>query len=52
MILDNPAPWTGRGLNDLTGEAQCNCSIRKGMICWTGRMDCPSQQDICDGGEE
>ena len=52
MIEDNPAPWTGKELNDLTGQAKCNCSIRKGLINWTGKTNCPSQQEICDKGEE
>ena len=52
MIEDNPDPWTGKELNDLTGQAKCNCSIRKGLINWTGRTNCPSQQEICEKGEE
>ena len=52
MLSDNPNPWTGKELNELTGEDKCNCSIRKGLIIWTGIADCPSQQEICDKGEE
>ena len=52
MISDKPSPWTGKELNDLTGDEKCNCSIRKGLINWTGRIDCPSQQEICDKGEK
>ena len=52
MISDNPIPWTGKELNDLVGDDKCNCSIRKGLINWTGKTDCPSQQEICDKGEE
>ena len=52
MLSDNPNPWTGNELNELTGEDKCNCSIRKGLINWTGKIDCPSQQEICDKGEE
>ena len=52
MLSDKPSPWTGRELNELTGEDKCNCSIRKGLINWTGITDCPSQQEICDKGEE
>ena len=52
MLSDKPSPWTGRELNELTGEDKCNCSIRKGLIHWTGRIECPSQQEICDKGEE
>ena len=52
MLSDKPSPWTGKELNELTGEDKCNCSIRKGLINWTGRTDCPSQQEICDKGEE
>ena len=52
MLSDKPSPWTGRELNELTGEDKCNCSIRKGLIHWTGKTKCPSQQEICDKGEE
>ena len=52
MLSDNPNPWTGKELNELTGEDKCNCSIRKGLINWTGIKECPSQQEICDKGEE
>ena len=52
MLSDKPSPWTGRELNELTGEDKCNCSIRKGLINWTGITECPSQQEICDKGEE
>ena len=52
MLSDKPSPWTGRELNELTGKDKCNCSIRKGLIHWTGKTECPSQQEICDKGEE
>ena len=52
MLSDKPSPWTGKELNELTGEDKCNCSIRKGLINWTGITECPSQQEICDKGEE
>jgi hypothetical protein len=52
MLSDKPTPWTGRELNELTGEDKCNCSIRKGLIHWTGKTECPSQQEICEKGEE
>ena len=52
MLSDKVSPWTGRELNELTGEDKCNCSIRKGLIHWTGKTECPSQQEICDKGEE
>ena len=52
MIIDNSPPWTGQELNDLVGDDKCNCSIRKGLISWTGKRDYPSQQEICDRGEE
>ena len=52
MLSDKPSPWTGRELNELTGEDKCNCSSRKGLIHWTGKTKCPSQQEICDKGEE
>ena len=52
MLSDKPSPWTGKELNELTGEDKCNCSIRKGLINWTGEKGCPSQQEICDKGEE
>ncbi|WP_269617286.1 hypothetical protein [Prochlorococcus marinus] len=52
MLSDKPSPWTGKELNELTGDDKCNCSIRKGLINWTGIKACPSQQEICDRGEE
>ena len=52
MLSDNPTPWTGSELNELTGEDKCNCAIRKGLITWAGIINCPSQQEICDKGEE
>ena len=52
MLSDKPSPWTGSELNELTGEDKCNCSIRKGLIHWTGKTECPSQQEICEKGEE
>ena len=52
MLSEKSSPWTGRELNELTGEDKCNCSIRKGLIHWTGKTECPSQQEICDKGEE
>ena len=52
MLSEKPSPWTGKVLNELTGEDKCNCSIRKGLINWTGKTECPSQQEICDKGEE
>ena len=52
MLSDKSSPWTARELNELTGEDKCNCSIRKGLIRWTGKTECPSQQEICDKGEE
>ena len=52
MLSDKPTPWTGKELNELAGEDKCNCSIRNGLINWTGVIKCPSQQEICDKGEE
>ena len=52
MLSDEPTPWTGKELNELTGKDKCNCSIRKGLINWAGITECPSQQEICDKGEE
>ena len=52
MLSEEPRPWTGKELNELTSNSKCNCSIRKGLINWIGIIDCPSQQEICDKGEE
>tara|TARA_B100000579_G_scaffold436067_1_gene460982 strand:+ start:93 stop:686 length:594 start_codon:yes stop_codon:yes gene_type:complete len=52
MLGDNPEPWTGPELNEFSHGDKCNCSIRKGLINWTGKIDCPSQQEICDKGSE
>ena len=52
MLSDKHTPWTGRELNELTGNDKCDCSIRKGLIDWTGMREFPSQQEICDKGED
>ncbi len=52
LTSDNPNPWTGNELNELTGSSKCNCAIRKGLITWVGKINFPSQQEICDRGEE
>ena len=52
FLSDKPSPWTGKELNEMVGEDKCNCSIRKGLINWTGKIGCPSQQEICEKGEE
>ena len=52
MLTDDPSPWTGDELNELVSKEKCNCSIRKGLITWIGIRNCPSQQEICDKGEE
>ena len=51
MLSDNPIPFTGKELNDLSCNVKCNCPIRKGLINWTGNINIPSQQEICDRGE-
>ena len=52
MLNEQPDPWTGKELNDLTRDNKCNCPIRKGLIDWTGKFNCPSQQEICEKGEK
>ena len=52
MISDNATPWTGNELDDLVCNDKCSCPIRKGLISWTGKKDIPSQQEICDKGDE
>ena len=52
MLNEKPNPWSGKELNELTGNDKCNCPIRKALITWTGKTECPSQQEICDKGEE
>ncbi len=52
MLSDNATPWTGKELNKLSNSNKCNCPIRFGLVNWTGRFDCPSQQEICDKGEK
>ena len=51
LLGDDPNPWTGKELNDFIDD-KCNCAIRKGLINWTGKINCPSQQEICDKGEK
>ena len=52
MLMENPEPWTGNELNDLSSGDKCNCPIRFGLIEWTGKYNIPSQQEICDKGAE
>ena len=52
MINAKPNPWTGKELNAISSNDKCNCPIRKGLINWTGKRNCPSQQEICDKGEK
>ena len=52
LISDIHTPWTGKELNELTGSSKCSCSIRKGLINWAGIIDFPSQQEICEKGDE
>ena len=52
MLNEQPEPWTGKELNDLARENKCNCPIRKALIDWTGKFNCPSQQEICEKGEK
>ena len=52
MLTDNPTPWSADELNNLTNHMKCNCSIRKGLINWTDKKNFPSQQEICDKGED
>ena len=52
MLTDEPKPWTAEELNDLTNQNKCNCPIRKALINWTGKTYCPSQQEICDKGDQ
>ena len=52
MLNEQPDPWTGKELNDLARDNKCNCPIRKGLIEWTGKFNCPSQQEICEKGEK
>ena len=51
ILSDNPNPHSGKELNELTGSDKCNCPIRNGLISWTGSRGIPSQQEICDKGE-
>ena len=51
ILSDNPNPYSGKELNELSGDDKCNCPIRKGLISWTGSRVIPSQQEICDKGE-
>ncbi len=52
ILSDNPNPYSGKELNELTGGDKCNCPIRNGLISWTGSRVIPSQQEICDKGEK
>ncbi len=52
ILSDKLNSLTGKELNELTDSNKCNCPIRKGLINWTGLTDLPSQQEICDKGDE
>tara|TARA_Y100001968_G_C19324648_1_gene701052 strand:- start:234 stop:827 length:594 start_codon:yes stop_codon:yes gene_type:complete len=52
MLNDRANPWTEKELNLLADSNKCNCPIRFGLINWTRRFDCPSQQEICEKGEK
>tara|TARA_Y100001968_G_C19332272_1_gene704942 strand:+ start:431 stop:1024 length:594 start_codon:yes stop_codon:yes gene_type:complete len=52
MLSDDPKPFTGKELNNITENVKCNCPIRKALINWTGKLNTPSQQEICDKGEK
>ena len=52
MLMNNATPWTEKELNELSDSNKCNCPIRFGLVNWTRRFDCPSQQEICDKGEK
>ena len=52
MLSDSATPFTGKELNELADSNKCNCPIRFGLINWSGKIDCPSQQEICDKGEK
>ena len=51
ILSENPNPYSGKELNELSGDDKCNCPIRKGLISWTGSRVIPSQQEICDKGD-
>ena len=36
ILSDNPNPYSGKELNELSSDNKCNCPIRKGLISWTG----------------
>lgn len=52
MLMEDPEPFTGNELNDLSSGDKCNCPIRFGLINWSGSFNVPSQQEICDKGVE
>jgi len=52
MLTDNSSPLTGEELNQITGSDKCKCAIRKGLIAWAELRNCPSQQEICEKGED
>ena len=52
MLSDKTEPWSGKELNYFASYNKCNCPIRKGLIDWTRTFNCPSQQEICEKGEQ
>ncbi len=47
MLSESPNPWPSKELNELTFYDKINCSIRKCLISGTGKIECPSQKEIC-----
>ena len=43
MLSDKLMPWSGEKLNELSGDAKCNCVIRKAFTYSVVIIDCPSQ---------
>ena len=52
MLFEEPEPWTSNELNNLTNEKKSPCPIRTALISWCSVKGFPSQETICEKGEE
>tara|TARA_S200000501_G_C20376125_1_gene548400 strand:+ start:163 stop:426 length:264 start_codon:yes stop_codon:yes gene_type:complete len=52
QLIEEPDPWTDDELNELCYGNKCPCPIYSGLKEWTGAKQFPTQQNICDRGDQ
>ena len=52
LLIEEPDPWTDDELNELCYGNKCPCPIYSGLKEWTGAKQFPTQQNICDRGDQ